>query len=176
MGRILIDLDSTFWNFMELAVEKYDKKYNTNLKLEDIKQYDIEPYIKCTKKEFFELANKSMFNKLTPYPMAVEFITWLAEKGYDIYFVTACATKTCEWRHDKLKEYIPWYDRKMLIMCHDKYIIDCDVVIDDCIENLEKFSTDVDKVVYTQPWNKNDDRFERIDSWQDWYDRLVRKD
>lgn len=172
--KIAFDMDNTIFNFMEVLLKEYNKKYSDNIQISDLTEYDFSDKIKISSKQFFkEFATNANFKKMTAYQYAKEFIDTLhdlKEVDVEIYFVSAGHPKTFVSRDNLLSKTFSWYSTSQLIMIREKSLLDLDVLFDDYEKNFDNSS--YGEVLVSQPWNKKEKRFERLDSWEEWYKKL----
>ena len=75
-------------------------------------------------------------------PEINEVINKWIDEGYDVFIVSDCCNRYQSYR-DKLKwlkTYIPKFDLSHFIPCKEKYVIQGDILIDDNLDNLNKWS------------------------------------
>ena len=163
---ILCDIDGVVDDLVECVLAQYNAKYNDNLKVSDITQYDL---TKFTKPEcenvLHEFCNEETIAMMTPPEGAVEAVTRLM-KEHNFYFVTATYPQNVGFKHEWLKRYFPLYDQKHLIVSYNKEVIHGDVLIDDCSANMSSNVTM--NLLYNQPWNmevQTVKNFRRVYNW-----------
>ena len=138
--RILIDMDDTITNFLEEVINEYNKTYGTNHLIDEITEWVIPSSFEYGLFSVLELTN--ILTMITPKLDSIEYINKWIDEGYDVFIVSDCCNRYQSYR-DKLKwlkTYIPKFDLSHLIPCKEKYIISGDVLIDDNLDNLEKWS------------------------------------
>lgn len=170
------DLDETLQNMIKRLLLYYNVAYKDNLKFEDIRQYDMTPYLVPECKHIFqEFCNDEFFLNLDVEKTAVETLSQLSEK-HDIYFVTAGHPLTIGARDEWLKRTFPFYRSRMLIACTNKQLLNLDILVDDYECNLigGKYAS----VLINKPWNESFDNkkygIERINKISD-VQRLVER-
>ncbi len=150
------DLDNTLWNLVENSLMYYNKDYEDNVKLNDLKEYDMSSNLKIPVDKFFnKYAQKPYINTLRVYNLTKASIEKDHKDGHKILFVTASYPNTIEWRDKKLKELFPWYQTNDLVVCHDKQLLKLDGLVDDCLSNL--IDGDYVKFIVDMPWNRDVD-------------------
>ena len=138
--RILIDMDDTITNFLEEVINEYNKTYGTNHLIDEITEWVIPSSFEYGLFSVLELTN--ILTMITPKLDSIEYINKWIDEGYDVFIVSDCCNRYQSYR-DKLKwlkTYIPKFDLSHFIPCKEKYIISGDVLIDDNLDNLEKWS------------------------------------
>ena len=134
-----IDCDNIICNTTESVLAQHYIDTGEKLTLDDIKTYYIENYISDDYKDDFHLIfyKKEMWKRVKVIPHCVEVIKRLHDRGDSIYFVTSTE---------------PLLDiRKCLITTHCKQMIKCDLLIDDCIDNV--LNADYVSILLDYPWN-----------------------
>lgn len=155
MGKhpiIATDLDDcVFDNFVTRLLELYDAKYNDNLSLSDITDYNIRNFIKPECKNIFqEFVDDAFIHSLSISQETIEFLKWANDYG-ELIFITAGHPYTMESRHDVLAKNLDFYSSKYLWRGENKQLFKCDYLIDDCIDNL-RFNV-ATTICMNRPWN-----------------------
>ena len=174
-----IDCDDVCNNLVERWLEKYNIDYDDNLKIEDIKSWDIGDYTKAGKDFYKYLGDGETFKNLSIKDGAAEIIEKLCENN-EVYIVTANAsynTGVCDDKVEFIKKFMPFFPIKNIIFINNKSLLDLDVLIDDGLHNFEGFKGK--KVVFDRPWNQdytnqydwrmtewNDEILNAINSWK----------
>lgn len=138
--RILIDMDDTITDFLKGVVEEYNNIYETNHSIEEITEWVIPSSFEFDL--FSVLRLTDVLTRITPKLDGIEYINKWIDEGYDVFIVSDCDNRYQAYR-DKLKwiqKYIPKFDLSHFIPCKEKYVISGDVLIDDNLDNLEKWS------------------------------------
>ena len=138
--RILIDMDDTMTNFLEEVINEYNKTYGTNHSIDEVTEWVIPSSFEYGLFSVLELTN--ILTMITPKLDSIEYINKWIDEGYDVFIVSDCCNRYQSYR-DKLKwlkTYIPKFDLSHFIPCKEKYVISGDVLIDDNLDNLEKWS------------------------------------
>lgn len=150
---IAIDLDDVvFDDFVSKLLILYNKKYNDNLQLKDITDYKISKFLKPECKNIFgEFVNDEFIENLVIPQDTIDALIYLNE-NYIIKFVTAGHSYTMRARYNVLKKQLPFFNSSYLIMCDNKDLINYDIIIDDCLDNLKK--RNVIKYCVKRAWNE----------------------
>ena len=171
---ILIDMDDTIENLCETWVEYLNEVQNTNVSIEDIKEWDMtKAFPTLTKSEIFEPLNTvELWHRVKPLPHAVEVIKKLVSDGHKVVIVTASHPETIQLKLDNvLFKYFPFLTYKDVIVASQKQLIQGDILIDDAPHNLEgrKFG----KFLFEAPHNKSYDAKKanmiRVNDWRKIY-------
>lgn len=138
--RILIDLDDTITNFLEEVINEYNKTYGTSHSIDEVTEWVIPSSFEYGLFSVLELTN--ILTMITPKLDSIEYINKWIDEGYDVFIVSDCCNCYQSYR-DKLKwlkTYIPKFDLSHFIPCKEKYVIQGDILIDDNLDNLNKWS------------------------------------
>lgn len=159
--RIGIDIDDTITtNFTQTLLDLYNKKYNDNLSLSDITDYDLQSFLKPECEDIFaEFIDETFIMSLNIPSSTIEALTKMNEE-HEVYFITAAFPNSIEWRHKLLQAYLPWYNVNQLVMCRSKYLLDIDFLIDDNPYNLAKAK--YKGIIIDKPWNQQAESSYRI--------------
>lgn len=155
MLKVGIDLDDVCNNLVEVWLSRYNSDYNDNVKIEDIKTWDIGDYTKAGKDFYKYLGDGETFKNLSIKDGAAETIEKLC-KQHEVYIVTANAsynTGVCDDKVNFIKKFMPFFPIKNIIFINNKSLLDLDVLIDDGLHNFEGFKGK--KVVFDRPWNQD---------------------
>lgn len=138
--RILIDFDDTVTNFLEEVIIEYNRLYGTNHSINEVTEWVIPSSFEYGL--FSVLEKTDILATITPKLDSVEYINKWINEGYDVFIVSDCCncSKSYGEKLEWLKTYIPKFDLSHFIPCKEKYIISGDVLIDDNLDNLNKWS------------------------------------
>lgn len=175
--KIGIDLDNIVVNTTESVIEYLNERIpNLNLNIKDCKQYWLEKNLphgyELIVQEAFE--SKYMWKKVKVIKGAKKYINKLREEGHEIYFVTSSLPENLRKKIKHLERELdffePGYIWRHTINIHKKQLLDLDVLIDDCIDNLNggrKYTS----ICLDYPWNRNvtDHSIIHCDSWKEIY-------
>lgn len=162
--KVGIDLDMVLNNLNRKWVDFYNKEYNDNLTLEDIKTWGIDEYTKpeCGKNIFKFLAIPGFFRDLDIQPNAQEVVKWLQEH-YEVYILSASHYAVTGDKGAWLTEHFPFINYQNIIFCHNKSLVKLDYLIDDYGKNLDTFTGQ--GLLFDTHHNQSDYRFLRMKGW-----------
>lgn len=150
--RILVDIDETCNNLIEVLLEKYNAKYNDSVKIEYITEYEIQKFLKPDCENIFtEFMCRELIENLQENTGVSKVLCELA-KDNKIYFLSATHPDFVQAKHNWLKKHFPFYTADMFIVCKDKNLVKGDLLIDDCLDYL-KHSPCPHKICFSKPWN-----------------------
>lgn len=94
-----------------------------------------------------------LYQKLTPKPDAVEYITKLHNEGFEIGFVTYCKKAHLSSKCKMIKKYFPFY--KFIQATKEKHYTRCDYFIDDRIKYLFRQPENVKCIRIDTPYTQD---------------------
>lgn len=169
---IACDMDCVINNLIEKTLETYNTQNGKNIQISDITSYD---FYDCLSKEDADgiiklFKNKALWNSLTPLPGAKEGVKQLIDSGHKVYIVTATASENFAWKTNWLKNYFPFFNTDNFIRMMDKSLFKCDILIEDCVEQLVKHKI-CDRICLDYPYNRNVSDFvysiHRCQNWKE---------
>lgn len=169
---IMCDIDGILNNLVEETLILYNSRSGKNIQPSDITTYN---FVDCLPKEDAEgiislFKEKSLWDSLLPLPSSQNVLKQLINQGHQIYLATATDPVNFEWKIEWLKQYFPFIPSDNVIRIMDKGLLKCDVLIDDCLDNLIKVFCE--RVCLDCPWNQNKSKdvvydIKRAYSWDD---------
>lgn len=176
---ILVDLDNTISNLAHVLLYTLNERYGTTYKYEDITSYE---WFDTTFDDPWQVAEeKGFWNKVSISDSAVRVIERLAKSGHQIYIVTASWIKPTLC--DKITTTLAHFDPSIInsdniIITRNKFLIDGDCLIDDCLDNFVRFGSGTKypgssieryEICIAQPWNENlhGKKCVRVGSWNE---------
>lgn len=167
---ILVDIDSTITNFGEMLLLANNQLHNTNYRYTDITSYDWFDQTFYTPWKPTEY--QCFWNTVEVNPAAVTTIEKWVKQGYKVYLVTASHfNDMLGYKLNKtLEAFSPdLINERNVIVAQDKTAIHGDIMIDDCIDNLNSHTAF--PICFAQPWNK-DWKEDRTNDWEE-IDKIV---
>jgi len=183
---VLLDSDQVIANLLDSWCGLYNSRYDDALSVEEFGgtwsglQNIVKP--ECGEKVYDLMKEEGFFKNLQPLSGAVEGVRQLYDdKRTDLYIVTAYSghPEMAKGKVEFYEEHFPYLiEDDRIVLCKPKQLFYGDVLVDDSIENLEKFYKHMTDVIgkhdfYTvamgAPHNK--DAMEkpcvdvRVDSW-----------
>lgn len=135
------DVDDVLANLIGEWVRRYNKKYNDTLVPEMITKWEIEEFVKpeCGKNIFALLDDPDLYDHVLPFHGARESIERLREIGRVVFITAGNGTQKLRW----LKQwgFLPKTRdaERDFFMAKDKALVNADILMDDCIANVEAF-------------------------------------
>ena len=189
--KIGIDIDNVLSNFNEVLLNDYlehDKTLNNSgiiHKDEYIrKMFDWDA---SYEQDYYKNNIERIASLFTPIKDSSKYVNKLKEEGNEIYIISGRDNgeysdpynMTINW----LKEYDIPYDKLILTdaykhqekagLCNE---IGIDVMIDDSINVCTKCSeNDIECILFETPFNKNENRFNKLKNWEEVYNYISNK-
>ncbi|MCI9279229.1 MAG: hypothetical protein HFJ02_00320 [Bacilli bacterium] len=177
MKTIMVDMDDvlTFGNFTEIL----EKFLGYKPDYDKIKTYYIQDILGEKKEAFFKIfKDLDMYEKATLLPDCYEVLKEL-NKIYKIYICTdyiwpeiiKYAGNNLKNKYQFLYEKLDFLNPKQFIFTSDKSIVNCDIKIDDKVNNIKGAST---KLLFTA-WHNKDltedelqkEKIIRVNNWKE---------
>lgn len=168
---ILIDIDNVMNNFAENLLDwhNYEAEDDNLYCFNDIDTYDW--FTRTYGNKAWDPTEKQQFwNEVQVNSAMASFAFWCRRYGHEVYFVTAshyndCLSYKISTTISRINNYHPygmpedeWFTVGDVIVCRDKWLINGDVLIDDCYDNCKKFADKTGRtaILVNKPWNHND--------------------
>lgn len=152
--KIGVDIDDVLIDTLESWLGVFNHLTGCNLRKFEVTDWDIKKFLPPRYHDYIYsiLFMPDVWNDVEPLEEAQESLEKLNNE-HDVYIVTASSIYTALSKWEKFEELFPFIDLdKQLIICHDKRMIDVDILIDDKYQNLKKGD-----IVMTQPYNEQFD-------------------
>ena len=159
--RIAIDLDCTVLNTTERLVEYVNERLPVNLKIDDITTYCIEAALPEQYQWIVSAGfrDKEMWKGVKVLPHAADVIKQLYDEGFELFFATSSLPENLRKKINHLARnmYLPKeYIEQHTINISDKYLLNVDILIDDCPMHLGNAKRKYYSIIYDYPWNRGD--------------------
>ncbi|MBT2759917.1 5'(3')-deoxyribonucleotidase [Paenibacillus sp. ISL-20] len=165
--RLGIDQDNVIADLLSEWVSRYNSDFDDNLTPEQVSCWNWHHLCKpeCGTKIYEYLDDPDLFLNLSIMEGSQEVLRELSYI-YDIYVVSAAYNPmNIPAKHTWLKKHFPFLNEKKFVFTRDKSIVMADYLIDDKPKNLEAFHGT--KILYTAPHNHDEERFYRVNNWDD---------
>lgn len=137
MITVGIDLDNTFWNLGETALEILNEKYKRDVKFDTLYSYDVSMGHPDFRQENMEEIYLKAAELCRPYERAVSVVNSIIDMSYvKVYFVTSSTPKELEVKIPRLHNLINYFRDSDVIVMHHKELLNVDYMIDDLYRNL----------------------------------------
>lgn len=172
--RIALDLDNTVISTTETLVNYINERIPVNLKMSDITTYSIEAALPEQYRWIVEngFTDKNMWKKVELLPHVGQVLEWIYREGHEIWFATSSLPENLRKKINHLARNLSFlpdgYVWRHTINIHDKYLLDVDVLVDDCAEHLLHPSRKYYSIAIDYPWNQTEGAipmFTRASNW-----------
>lgn len=165
--RILIDVDGVMLNTQEALLKRLNNRYGTRYALENMTHYHWFESVYKNINPWAELEDCAFWHdEVSLIDGAKNTFDWLNRGGHEVYFVTASNVFNPAFAEKMLclKGLLDvtgqWLNDHVIITQH-KELVQGDVLIDDCAENVHKWTmasgTRRFGFLLSQPWNKDNE-------------------
>lgn len=169
---IVCDVDGILNDLVEKTIDMYNSLNCKSIKLSDITSYN---FFDCLPYDDAEgvvslFKNKSLWDSLKPREGAQHTLRQLIKRGHNVYLATATDPVNFGWKIDWLRQYFSFIPSDNVIRITDKSLLKCDILIDDCLDNL--ISVFCDRITLNYPWNQSSSKdiaydIIRCDNWHE---------
>ena len=170
--RICVDIDDILCNLVQAGLELYNSKSNKNIQPSDLTSYYLHKCLPSDEADaILEIFNgKEIFQHLKPVPDSQWGLETLINQGHQVFLATATPYHAFASKVDWVCKYFPYVSYKNIICIKDKSILNCDVMIDDNLDNLTK--NICERIVLDAPWNRDKNKdfvydIYRAHNWKD---------
>ena len=171
---IMIDLDDVLWNLIEHWIDVYkhhramsfkwcilDDAHDKALSPSMVTSWDIESCLEPTDKKLFwsVLDTKGFWDTITTNLETINALKTINDNpNIDLIICTDTYYKSTTAKLTRFFELFPFIEPSQVICIKEKWRLNCDVLIDDKPETLEKFILKGDlspmfTIKINQPWN-----------------------
>lgn len=172
--KVGLDLDDVTIEFVSELVQFTNALKRTNYSIQDINTYDMSALYSSEeeKDHIIGLFYQSELFKTLPYVTGFEEVHQRLKDEYSIYFITSRYGSAI----DPTKQFFKHQGlpvNKLHFTCSKGTVcrkLGLDFFIDDAIHNVEHISSHSPKtvpVLFTRPWNKEENAFYRVSSWSE---------
>lgn len=165
-----IDMDEVICNFLNKLLCQCKEKLNIDIKLPDIKQWELKQYIG---EEGIKLFNTpGFFIDLKPIDGSIKYLKKLHNEEHKTFIISSPQNEYCAFeKYQWVKKHLSFFPIGNLILVGNKgdllsKIYD-GILFDDCGKYLEMFRGT--SVAMDMPYNQNVQSEYRVSSWEDFY-------
>jgi 5'(3')-deoxyribonucleotidase len=169
---ILVDVDDTLCNMQQTAISIFNQRYGTGYTLNDFDDYDVMncmPLDHATKMIGI-YGESGFYSAVKPLKGAQDGLQKLVNDGHQVYLVTNAIPNTYGEKVEFIKRYFPCIDQTHIVAMKHKHLFRCDVMIEDCLQNLLARPY-YHRVCIDQPWNQSNKDYvydiKRCYNWDD---------
>lgn len=171
---LLIDQDDVLAEYIKGVTEAFNQKYHTHHKAEDCIRWNLQSIFG---EEIDSVMHEpELFRKLEPVPYAIEVFERLYMSGlFNMYIVTAAHPRSVEAKYEWIREYLPFFPEKQIIVCSSKFMVKGDYLLDDGMHNIIDFQKNGGKsIVFERPHNKEERlSFRSVSDWRRFEEYII---
>lgn len=151
-----IDMDDVLYSFVSPLLDRYNLRYNDQVRYDDITDWNIHQFLNPECKDIFsEFVTEGFFEGLS---IPQNRVNWLSVLNIiaDIKFVTAGGNRTLLWREALLRRELDFFEDDMLVRLTDKRLLDTDYLVDDnphTCKAVKDYNPNVLVFQVAKPWN-----------------------
>lgn len=149
--KIVLDCDDVLYECNNEGIKKLNEKYGSEYKLSDIKEWGLTGTLLDKRLEFYD--DPKFIRNLPLIEGAKDFVKKLSEKA-ELFICTAVQPNCASERLASIIENFPEIKVSNIMIGGRKDMISADMMLDDCILNLEKANVTY-PVLMQRPWNAN---------------------
>lgn len=167
---IAFDMDQVITDTLDKQLMVINEHFGMELTKEQMYGKHLRDFLPTMEhiKEMYNLINsKGFFRDLRIIEPNTRDIMKEINSRYEVYICTA-ATEVPNSLEDKflwLREELPFLKMDNFVFCGNKKVMHSDVLVDDSPLQLQRF-TGIG-VLYTSPFNVNDEEFFRVNNWSE---------
>lgn len=151
---VVTDIDNCLNNLMKQTLKMYNERHGTDYTIENLTTYALGDCFSLEETQRMQamFLEKELWDSLEPIEGAAWGLQSLINEGYKVYAATSTHYINFPWKVQWFIDKFPFFDEKNIICIHDKSLLKCDVLIEDCYSNLTKSMSD--RIVLNYPWNE----------------------
>lgn len=151
---ICCDIDNCLNNLTEQMLYTYNKKYEADYDINNLTSYNLDDCFPLEESQKMRamFLEKELWDNLKPLEGSVWGIQSLINEGYKVYMATSTHHINFPWKVELIKKQFPFFDAKNIICIHDKSLLKCDVLVEDCYSNLTRSMAE--RILIDYPWNQ----------------------
>lgn len=169
---IMCDIDGVLNNLTQAAIDIYNEHTGGNLKMDDITSYNFEEClpVDVTSKILGLFKLKEFWSNLYPVEGSQKYLRQLIKNGHQVYLATATDPINFEWKCQWIRQYFNFIPMDNIIRIMDKSLLKCDIMIDDCLDNLT--GNICERICLDYPYNRDSSKdysydIYRANNWRD---------
>lgn len=152
---IQCDIDGVLNDLMDVVLRLFNEKSNKSYTVNDLTSYSLSDCL--PKEDAIEIQNlftdSNIWNLVRPVKDSQASIKKLIQEGHEVYLVTNNDPHTFGDKYDWIQYYFPFVDISHIVCMTNKWMFNCDVMIEDSLDNLITKTT-YERILVNQPWNQ----------------------
>lgn len=162
---LLFDFDNVLCDTTKHCLDWYNKKENTKIKLEELKEYDLSSVGKWEVfSDFFHM--REFWQTVPEKGNGFAVLQMLINDGrYDCFIGTSTFTNMeYEEKCKIIQKNIPGFNISKILPIKDKSKFRADLIVDDYLKNLDECAPFMHCICMDMPFNKEDKKYVHIQS------------
>lgn len=134
-------MDSIIVSLTQKWLDMYNRDHGDKVTMEDIKTWDISNHVKIGQKINDYLYMDGFFLDVPAVEGAIETLQKIIALGHHVFIVSApswpgnSASDKITW----VRRHLPFINKRDIFLCHHKYMVKGDILIDDSPGNLKLY-------------------------------------
>lgn len=174
---ICVDVDDTLNNLQEAVMNLFNERHGTSYSVEDFTEFDIANVLPIQDAMAMQqmYAEPGIYNHVSPVAGAQAGLKRLIRDGHEVLLVTASVPSIFKEKVEWIQHFFPFIDKEHIISMIPKWLIRCDVMIEDNFKTLLG-GQNYDRICLNRPWNQNSHDWVygiiRVNNWDDIVDEI----
>ena len=171
---ICCDMDDTIECLIQAWVEWLNNKHNLSVQYEEVKDWNISLFFpSLSSSQVFEpLGLDDFWRTVKPMEDAQIYVKKLIDEGFDFYICTASHYNALKVKMEEvLFKYFPYLTWNNVIVCQNKQMVKCDILVDDGPHNIiGEYIGLLKDAPYNHHFNEHDHiKVLRVHDWEEIY-------
>lgn len=151
--NICIDIDDILCDLVPTGIALYNEKAHKNIQLSDITSFHLHECLDTNDADeiLAIFRSKEIYDYLSPIPDSQWGVRSLMECGHHVFLATATPYDSFSNKVEWVCKHFTCVTPNDIICIQDKSILNCDVMVDDKLDNLTKSLCE--RVILNYPWN-----------------------
>jgi 5'(3')-deoxyribonucleotidase len=139
--RILVDMDNIVVDLTQKWLDLYNRDHGDNVTIDDLKTWHIANHVRIKHNIHEYLYSERFFLDVEPMDGALNALKAFHDDGHHVVIVSApshpgnSASDKITW----IREKMPWFNKRDIILGHHKHFVKGDVFIDDSPDNIRAY-------------------------------------
>ena len=163
---LLIDQDDVLAEYILEVTHRFNDKFGSSYHPNDCIRWDL---VSIFGEGILDIMySPEIFRELVPVKHAIETFKRLYDSNlFEMFIVTAAIPSAVPHKHEWIRQYMPFFPEKNVIICVEKQMIKGDFLLDDGLHNIEAFANGGGtSIIFDRPHNQLcKDAHKRVKGW-----------